>query len=119
MTRGGGGTGLVEAIVQMGSVETAYRRAGRGRPVLLLVDLAQAARDRLFWRLAETAMVVEPALPPPPGEWPRWLRGVVDGLGLDRPDLVVVESWVPAAEAFAREDPDRAGRIVPIGTIDP
>jgi hypothetical protein len=114
-----GGIGVVEAIVQTGEVETGYRRAGRGRPLVLLSDATPEERDRVFQRLAGTAMVVEPLLPPPPSEWPRWLRGVIDGLGLDCPDLVVVEAWVGAAEAFALGDPDRAGRVVAIGTIDP
>jgi hypothetical protein len=118
MAPGGGGIGLVEAIVQTGSVETAYRRAGRGRPILLLVDGTAAERDRLFSKLAGTSLVVEPILPRPPAEWAVWLRGVVDGLGLDHPDLVVTDGWVAAAEAFVRADPDRAGRVIRIGTID-
>lgn len=108
----------MEAIVQAGCVETRYRRAGRGRPILLLIDASPAERDRLFRVLAEEALVVEPVAPPPPAEWPQWLAGVVDGLGLDRPDLVVAGGWVMAAEAFLRGNPDRAGRVVAIGTID-
>lgn len=112
------GAGYIEAIVQTGETETAYRRAGRGRPVLLLMGASSPEGDEVFRRLAGTALVIEPRAVPAPDLWPDWLRGVVDGLGLDRPDLVVSPALSAAAEAFALLDPERVGRVLRTDTID-
>ena len=74
---------IVEAIVQIGAAETPYRRAGRGRATLLLLDTTQPDQERVFRRLAAAGLVIQPLVLPDTTAWPRWLRGVVDGLGLD------------------------------------
>ncbi len=110
---------VVEAIVQIGEVETPYRRAGRGRATLLLLDATQPDRDRVFRRLAAEGLVIEPLVLPDATDWPRWLRGVVDGLGLDRPDLAVSAGLEAGGRSFVETDPDRAGRLLVIDGVDP
>lgn len=110
---------IIEAIVQTGGSETPYRRAGRGHPTLLLCGRQWPDREAVFLRLASAGMVVEPLALPPLPEWPQWLRSVVDGLGLDRPDLAVSADVLEGARSFVREDPYRVGALVPVETIDP
>lgn len=110
---------VVEAIVQIGGEETPYRRAGRGRATLLLFAEPPEDRERVFRRLAAEGLVIEPLAIPEPADWPRWLRGVVDGLGLDRPDLVVSGALEEGARRFVEEEPDRAGRLLLVADIDP
>lgn len=107
------------AVVQVGPVETWYRRAGKGRHLLLLSGRGPGERDELFRRLATEHLVIEPRALPDPRLWTEWLRGVVDGLGLDRPGLAVGPEWLEAARRFARDDPDRAGRVISVDAIDP
>jgi hypothetical protein len=110
---------VVDAVVQSGGVETPYRRGGSGPAVLLLTRRSGEIRDRVFARLAGTNRVIEPLSLPPVSRWPDWLRGVVDGLGLDRPDLVVDPELESGVLELLRGDPDRYGRLVRIDTLDP
>lgn len=113
----------IEAVVQAGATETHYRRAGSGPAILLLfpggADDPPAAR--LFARLARRFRVIAPR--PPADVAPAdsddtdpplsaWLRDLIDGLGLVRPGLVVCHAFGPAALAFSRMDPDRAGALI-------
>lgn len=113
-----GADATIEAVVQIGSAETPYRRGGRGAAVLLLASGSATERTRVFQRLTASHLVIEPLALPAPEDWPVWLRGVVDGLGLVRPDLVVSPDLAPAADAFAAGDPERAGRVIPVEAID-
>lgn len=110
---------VVEAIVQIADDEIPYRRAGRGGATLLLCEPGQPEREAVFQRLATLGLVVEPlALPRPgPAEWARWLRGIVDGLGLDRPDLVVSPGLAAGARRFLEEDPQSGGSVLLIEEI--
>lgn len=111
---------IVEAIVQTADDEIPYRRAGRGRASLLLCEPGRPEREPVFRRLASLGLVVEPLVLPEPGlaDWPRWLRGIVDGLGLDRPDLVVSAGLVDGARRFLEEDPYRAGALLLVEEIE-
>ena len=110
---------MVEAVVVTGVLETPYRRAGRGATVLLL------GASGLFDELAESLRVVEPLrLPEAPagvgelGEagWREWLRGLVDGLGVDRPALVVDAGLEASVLRAVDGDPDRYGPVIAAGT---
>jgi pimeloyl-ACP methyl ester carboxylesterase len=104
----------VEATVQTSSAETRYRRLGRGPTVLLLCagGIEGAAGALLAASLAERFRVIvphPPAEPHPPVT--RWLRELIDGLGLDRPRLVADEALGVAALGFALLDPERVDRL--------
>jgi hypothetical protein len=108
MTRPGG---VFEAVVVTGGAETLYRCGGRG-PVtaVLLTD-----RAGFFDELVRAVRVVEPLRRPAgPGSpaWQDWLQAVVDGLGLDRPALVVDPALAGAARRLAATDPERFGAVV-------
>lgn len=103
-------TGAVEAVLVTGGDEIPYRRAGHGRPVVLLTP-----DPRLFDLLAARLRVVQPLrMPGDPGggAWHRWLQGLVDGLGLDRPALVVDTLLAGPVRRLAAIDPDRFSVVV-------
>lgn len=105
--------GVVEAVLLAGGLETPYRRAGHGPPVLLLVD-----RIDLLEALAPHYRVIQPLRAPddPQGQdWPGWLRDVVDGLGLGRPAMVVDPGLAGTMQTLADSDPHRVGPIVAAG----
>jgi hypothetical protein len=116
---------LVEAVVQTGTVETPYRRAGSGVTVLLLTGGgwgAGAADGALFRVLAERHRVIEPG-PCPTGrvgsaEWASWLRNLLDGLGLELPRVVADPSSLVALEAFDRLHPGRLGTLFATGAYE-
>jgi pimeloyl-ACP methyl ester carboxylesterase len=104
----------VEATVQTSSAETRYHRLGRGPTVLLLCagGIEGAVGALLAAGLAEHFRVIvphPPAAPPPPVT--RWLRELIDGLGLVRPHIVADESHGVAALGFALLDPERVDRL--------
>jgi hypothetical protein len=91
---------LIEAVVQVGPMETSYVRAGHGFPVLLLTG-SHPVEDSvlpLLGRLSDHFRVI--ALSPPrkrsgggQGESSPtlhgWLDGVLEGLGIERAALVI------------------------------
>jgi hypothetical protein len=107
---------MIEAVVQTGRFETAYRRAGNGGPVLLLAGDPGAAGDWLFEQLAAHFRTIAPL-----GSgridgggyatFELWLRGLIDGLGLQRPALVAGFSAAAPLLRFAAADPHRVDRI--------
>jgi pimeloyl-ACP methyl ester carboxylesterase len=113
---------MIEAVVQTGAFETAYRRAGAGRAVLLLGVENSPHGAALFRELAARFRVIAPVLPggdghdgEPSDVMGRWLRGLIDGLGLERPALVADAALGPALVRFAALDPDRADRLALVG----
>lgn len=105
---------IVKALVQTGSTETVYRRAGQGPTLVLLLRPRGAdERERLLSSLARAFRVIDPTPPEDVGDaWSSWLRGVVDGLGLQRPALLADAGTVSRAEALARTDPHRFGPVI-------
>lgn len=113
----------VRATLRSGGLETHYRNAGTGHPVLLLGDAAtmSAAARQLFERLSHRFRVIRPD---PPrcadagtggGEATSiaaWLRGVIDGLGLDRCAILAESPMSLPAMWFAFTDPHRVTRLV-------
>jgi hypothetical protein len=99
---------MVEAVVQVGARETPYVRCGRGVCWAILLAADATERMRLVRRFMRYGPVLGP-LPPLddprwPGEAAAWLRGVIDGLGLDRPALVLAPSLAFLAGTLARDD---------------
>lgn len=116
-----------EAILQTGSTEIRYRRAGRGSPVILLsregVDAGLGAE--LFSWLAAGFRVIAPELPgmrsDPRPVMRSWLRDLIDGLGLASPGIVADESAGVGALEFALLHPERTRGLVTVhpDPIDP
>jgi pimeloyl-ACP methyl ester carboxylesterase len=123
---------MIEAVVQAGASETPYRRAGAGGAVLLLIGATEAGcGDWLFGQVAGHFRAIAPVLPagldlalgPHPagngGGLEAWLRGLIDGLGLDRPALVSGTARGAALLRFVALDPDRVGRVVLLHPVAP
>jgi hypothetical protein len=109
---GGAEPQIVEAVVQVGAEETRYLRCGRSGQVALVVAMDAAERLRLVRLLAAERRVIAPVPPLLTGSltaWSgadlgAWLRDVVEGLGLDRPALVLeaaLAALAPAVDAVA------------------
>jgi hypothetical protein len=104
---------VVTAVVQAGSVETEYVRAGTGRPVVLLLRAwrpGAIAADPLFVGLSRELRVIAPEVPAD-RELTAWVRGLVDGLGLDHP-AVVVDIAVAGATVPVVLEEDRCSCVV-------
>jgi hypothetical protein len=94
-----------QAMVHVGSQVTPYVCCGRGAPLLLIAP-DDPARARLVALLCASYRVV--ALAPPAlaeqGAFPQgvaaaWLRGVIDGIGLDAPRVLLGPSLAGYAAA--------------------
>jgi hypothetical protein len=122
---GAAGGGTVEAEVQLGDASVRYLRAGQGSPVLLLLE-DPAGEDRpgeTFRALARDHRVFQPLCQVPLGrdEAERWLRGLVEGLGLRAPDLVAPAELAPLLARLVRRNGGFVGRVVflaPAGEAD-
>lgn len=112
----------VEALVQVGDVETRYVRAGQGPPVILLTDEDPAAcvATPLFRSLASSFRVVS-AAPCPAVPLGSWMLDLADGLGLDRPAVVVASRTSPEwVERVLTEVAARCGGdLGPVVRADP
>ena len=108
---------MIEAVVQTGSFETAYRRAGCGGAVLLLVGESGPSGDWLFDQIAARFRTIAPVPPagvvggPAQDSFQPWLRGLIDGLGLQRPAVVAGAADGAALVRFAAVDPHRVERL--------
>ncbi|GMV03946.1 MAG: hypothetical protein AMXMBFR53_02280 [Gemmatimonadota bacterium] len=111
----------VEAVVQVGDTETWYVRAGRGPAVILLDGTAEpSSGSRVFAVLSGRGRVVCPRLPDG-GLSARWLAGLVDGLGLSRPVVVLGggwEAWDEEALGALRECGEALGPVFVTGPGD-
>jgi pimeloyl-ACP methyl ester carboxylesterase len=121
------GRGAVShAVVCVGDVETAYRRAGSGEPVVvlglgagddawLLEELAPlVTRARLIVPDRTTIAALAPECVASESAFASWLSGFLQGLGLDRPHVVAPARFGPELERYARTRPDELGRVAVI-----
>lgn len=120
-------TDVVRARVHIGTTEIAYLRAGKG-PVAVLLGCTEgdvvpapdggptppSTASPLLAALSAAFRVIVPLIPPPreQEEGERWIQGLIDGLGLDRPALVVDSRLAPLVNGFVRRDPQRVGVVV-------
>jgi pimeloyl-ACP methyl ester carboxylesterase len=116
----------VEAVVQTGPTETRYVRAGKGAPVLLLLDggAVAAVASQLLETLVSEFRLLLPALDVHGGDFAdagqgsfsMWLRNFMDGLGIDRFAVIATTACADALAAFATTDPDRVRGVVILAT---
>lgn len=105
---------LCRAGVRAGGTLTDYLCAGTGPPVILLTaaHCRRAARLRLLLVLARGCRSYAPQLPgSDPKDFPVWLAGFLDGLGLGAVGLVVTWQLAPTAMAHARLYPWQVRRL--------
>jgi hypothetical protein len=110
----------MEAVVcHDGTGETRYHRVGEGPQVILLgLDEETGWMTAAAGGLSARFRLFIPEVPPwavevgggnPPGT--SWLRGVIDGLGLDRPGLVAGPRLNGLVRRFRETDGDRLDRV--------
>jgi len=116
---------VVEAEIQVGKETVKYRRAGTGAPVLLLQapfpgPLGRGEVDT-FVALARESRVFQPMTPIPRGRdhAERWLRGIVEGLGLVTPDVVADPELAPSLARLVRQNGGFVGRVTFLAGIGP
>lgn len=114
-------TAPVVAVLQTGATETSYHRAGVGPPVLLLyaAALADPLGAALFAALATEFRVIAPVLPPGVGvaggvAVSRWLRDLIDGLGLERPGVIADAWFAGPLLGFVLMDRARVGGVAAV-----
>jgi hypothetical protein len=104
--------GFTRASVYIAGRETGYRHAGRGRPVLIL-----SGDDSIHGRLAAALSSVARVIVPERIEGDdststvSWIRGLLDGLGLERAGLVADKANGLVAITLALADPFRVDRV--------
>jgi hypothetical protein len=110
----------IEAVLQTGTIETHYLRAGAGEPLLLLFQtaLTDPLAAALFAQLSTRYRVVAPRVPAGVGgpvmPLSRWLRELVDGLGFVRPTVIGDETLAGALLGFSLVDPGRIRGVVAV-----
>jgi hypothetical protein len=95
-----------------------YRRAGAGRPLVVLRGGADALWPELDTELASRFRVVTPELSANCADVAAWVRDFLEGVGLDRVTLLAAEPCCLAALELALLDTCRVERLVlvPSGT---
>jgi hypothetical protein len=105
---------MMESVVHAGAMETRYRRAGQG-PQLLLLGPGADGEGEVGWvagaipPLVDRFRVFVPEVPADAS--PDWLRGMIDGLGLDRPGVVADATLGELVARFLETDADRLERV--------
>jgi hypothetical protein len=108
--------GIVKAEIQVGNHSVPYERSGHGSPVLLLLagGAAEARPGATFQALARTRRVYRPTGPIPRSrdEAERWIRGLVEGLGLGVPDVVAEAEFAPLLARLVRRNDGLVGQVL-------
>ena len=115
-----------DTLVAGGTIQTHYREAGRGAPLVLLhpSPLSSAFMQPLMAQLANLARVIAPDTPgygmsdalPQPGDdlrpYVQWLAGFLDALGQPTVTLYGSATGAQIAIEFAKAHPQRVGHLV-------
>ena len=102
----------VEAVVQTGAMETPYIRGGHGKPLLLLKScgLIDLIEDPLFAALAAEFRVIAVDCTATSTDWR--LGELIEGLGLERPRIVVEAGFHSMLVEIAAAGTDLVDRVV-------
>lgn len=108
------------SVLLTGPTETRFHRAGNGPPLVLLFAAgpAEPLAAALFAGLCAQFRVIAPVLPDGVGDavpLSRWLRDLLDGIGVERPWVVADEPLAGAVLAVMMAAPGRIGGAVAIG----
>lgn len=107
--------GCICASVCVGEQDTPYVRAGRGAPVVLLEEVAAEQGTPLVGALSAHFRVLAPRGVPTGDGFSPWLRGFLDGLGVESVTLVVGSPFAADALRFAAEEPTSVRSVVLLG----
>jgi hypothetical protein len=111
-----GSARVVKAEIQVGNHSVPYERSGHGSPVLLLLSdgAAEARPGATFKALARKRRVYRPTAPIPRSrdEAERWIRGLVEGLGLGVPDVVAEAELAPLLARLVRRNGGFVGQVL-------
>lgn len=116
----------LRAVLTVGAVETEYLRCGSGRPALVLSPALAAAIEagdvppvlremRLIVPVHTTIAALAAPADAAHSALGVWLRGMIDGLGLEGLTVVVAPSLAPELRAFAEAHPTEIERVVVAG----
>lgn len=118
---------VAHASLTVGTVETLYRRAGSGAPVLLL-GLGRTEEAEMITRLTgpegrrrvivpdcTTLAALTPAATKRESAFARWLSDFLQGLGLERPAVVAACRFREELERYAASRPEELGHAVFLG----
>jgi hypothetical protein len=91
-----------------------YRRAGAGRPVVVLraASDAEPLWPELDASLAGSFRVITPEVPASGADVAHWVGGFLEGVGLERVTLVATEGFCLAALELALLGADQVERLV-------
>jgi len=115
---------MSSAALSVGEVETTYRRAGCGAPVVLLglrPDTEKSIVERLTRPESSrralvpdgttlTALATRPS--PDESAFARWLSGFLQGLGLDRPAVIAAAAFQDELARYEALHPDWLGVVL-------
>ncbi len=111
----------VQALVRADGVEIPYLRAGRGPAVLLLTGMSREEGEEplpgdgpVLEILSLRFRVIAPLRTPPSGptNGAHWIRGIIDGLGLERPMVVAEAEQAPLLLRAIARDPEQIGAVL-------
>lgn len=113
----------VEAVLHCGGAEIPYRRWGHGPPLVVVghapvPSLGVTEEERLS--LAGFRVLV-PLVPLPGGaaQADRWMLGLLEGLGLERPGLVLDREAAGILNRFLHRHRERIGIVAILAGGDP
>ena len=105
----------------VGAIETSYQRAGVGRPLVLLVppprEPSVLAPLLERWRVIVPESTSVLALPGSPGSTPfaEWLRGFLEGLGVQHVCVVADASLAVALATVQAQQPELVDHVEVLG----
>lgn len=115
--RGSPKSDVVRAHVIAGDLNTPYIRAGRGEPVVLLMDDRDFAAALLAALPRHLAVVAPEAFPGEEADFLPWLWTFLDALGFERARFVLTPRLGDAGNTL-RKEPERVAGVLLVDAAD-